>query len=95
MTRSGRSLADLASTVPMLPQQQRTIPARHKDQWEGDPAIRRAIAAAEDRLGASGRVLVRPSGTEPAIRVMVEGSDAGLVSELADELAVLAGQRLN
>jgi phosphoglucosamine mutase len=95
MTRSGRSLADLASAVPMLPQQQRTIPARHKDQWEGDPAIRRAIAAAEGRLGASGRVLVRPSGTEPAIRVMVEGSDARLVTELADELAVLAGQRLN
>jgi phosphoglucosamine mutase len=95
MTRSGRSLADLASAVPMLPQQQRTIPARHKDQWEGDPAIGRAIAAAEDRLGASGRVLVRPSGTEPAIRVMVEGSDARLVTELADELAVLAGQRLN
>jgi len=40
-------------------------------------------------------VLVRPSGTEPAIRVMVEGSDARLVTELADELAVLAGQRLN
>jgi phosphoglucosamine mutase len=95
MTRSGRSLADLASAVPMLPQQQRTIPARHKDQWEGDPAIRKAIAAAEDRLGVSGRVLVRPSGTEPAIRVMVEGSEAGLVAELADELAVLAGQRLN
>jgi phosphoglucosamine mutase len=95
MTRSGRSLADLASAVPMLPQQQRTIPARHKDQWEGDPAIRRAIADAEDRLGASGRVLVRPSGTEPAIRVMVEGPEAGLVARLADELAVLAGQRLN
>ena len=95
MTRSGRSLADLASAVPMLPQQQRTIPARHKDQWEGDPAIRRAIADAEDRLGASGRVLVRPSGTEPAIRVMGEGPEAGLVARLADELAVLAGQRLN
>lgn len=95
MARSGRGLADLASQVPMLPQQQRAIPARHKDQWEGDPAIRRAIARAESRLGSSGRVLVRPSGTEPAIRVMVEGPDAGLVAELADELAALAGERLN
>jgi phosphoglucosamine mutase len=95
MARSGRGLADLAAQVPMLPQQQRTIPARHKDQWEGDVAIRRAIAGAEVRLGPSGRVLVRPSGTEPAIRVMVEGPDAGLVTELADELAALAGQRLN
>ena len=95
MTRTGRSLADLASDVPMLPQQQRTIPARHRDQWEGDPAIRRAIAGAESRLGPGGRVLVRPSGTEPAIRVMVEGAESDLVSELADQLAALAGQRLN
>ncbi len=95
MTRTGRSLADLVSQVPLLPQQQRTIPARHKDQWEGDPAIRKAIAIAESRLGPGGRVLVRPSGTEPAIRVMVEGPEAGLVSELADQLAALAGERLN
>ena len=95
MTRTGRSLADLAAQIPMMPQQQRAIPARHKDQWEGDPVISRAIAIAESRLGSSGRVLVRPSGTEPAIRVMVEGSDAGLVAELADELAAVAGERLN
>jgi phosphoglucosamine mutase len=95
MTRTGRSLADLASQVPMLPQQQRTIPARHKDQWEGDPVMRRAIARAESRLGSAGRVLVRPSGTEPAIRVMVEGPEGALVAELADELAALAGERLN
>jgi phosphoglucosamine mutase len=95
MTRTGRSLADLAAQVPMLPQQQRAIPARHKDQWEGDPAIRKAIASAEARLGPGGRVLVRPSGTEPAIRVMVEGTDGLLVTELADQLAALAGERLN
>ena len=95
MTRTGRSLADLASQVPMMPQQQRAIPARHKDQWEGDPVISRLIARAEARLGSSGRVLVRPSGTEPAIRVMVEGPDAGLVAELADELAAVARERLN
>ena len=95
MARTGRTLADLAAQVPMLPQQQRAIPARHKDQWEGDPAIRKAIAAAEARLGVGGRVLVRPSGTEPAIRVMVEGTDGHLVTELADQLAALAGERLN
>jgi phosphoglucosamine mutase len=95
MTHTGRSLADLAGQVPMLPQQQRAVPARHKDQWEGDPVIRGAIVKAESRLGSSGRVLVRPSGTEPAIRVMVEGSDEALVAELADELAALAAERLN
>jgi phosphoglucosamine mutase len=95
MSRTGRALADLATQIPMLPQQQRAVPARHKDQWEGDPAIRKAIAAAELRLGPGGRVLVRPSGTEPAIRVMVEGPSSELVVELADQLAALAGERLN
>ena len=89
------TLADLAAEIPMLPQQQRAVTARHKDQWEGDAALQRAIAAASARLGASGRVLVRPSGTEPALRVMVEGPDEGLVAELADSLAALAGERLN
>jgi phosphoglucosamine mutase len=79
----------------MLPQQQRAVKARHKDQWEGDRALQRAIAAATVRLGGTGRVLVRPSGTEPTLRVMVEGPDEALVAELADSLAGLAGERLN
>jgi phosphoglucosamine mutase len=95
MTRTGRSLAELAAAIPMLPQQQRAVKARHKDQWEGEPALQRAIRDAERRLGGEGRVLVRPSGTEPALRVMVEGPDEGLVSELADTIAALAGERLN
>jgi phosphoglucosamine mutase len=95
MGRSGRSLAELAAQITLLPQQQRAVKARHKDQWEGDHALQRAIAAAQARLGSAGRVLVRPSGTEPALRVMVEGPDAELVAELADALAALAGERLN
>ena len=95
MTRAGRPLADLAARIPMLPQQQRAVKARHKEQWEGDRAILRAIRDAESRLGDGGRVLVRPSGTEPALRVMVEGADAALVLQLADEIATLADQRLN
>jgi phosphoglucosamine mutase len=88
-------LASLAARIPMLPQQQRAVQARHKDQWEGDPVLQRAIADASDRLGPGGRVLVRPSGTEPALRVMVEGTDPTLVTELADAIAALAGERLN
>ena len=95
MARRERSLAELAAEIPLLPQQQRAVRARHKDQWEGDPVLTRAIADATSRLGGRGRVLVRPSGTEPALRVMVEGEDAELVSELADALAGLAGERLH
>ncbi|MEO5940007.1 MAG: phosphoglucosamine mutase [Candidatus Limnocylindrales bacterium] len=95
MTRARQPLAGLAARIPMLPQQQRAVKARHKDQWEGDREILRAIRDAETRLGGAGRVLVRPSGTEPALRVMVEGPDADLVAELADALATLAGDRLN
>jgi phosphoglucosamine mutase len=95
MGRRAASLAELAAEIPMLPQQQRAVRARHKDQWEGDPVLGRAIADAQARLGDRGRVLVRPSGTEPALRVMVEGEDEPLVAELADSLAALAGERLH
>jgi phosphoglucosamine mutase len=95
MTRTARPIADLASRIPLLPQQQRAVKARHKDQWEGDLALQRAIRDAEQRLGGDGRVLVRPSGTEPALRVMIEGRDPDLVTELADAIAALAGERLN
>ncbi len=95
MTRAGGPLAELAARIPLLPQQQRAVKARHRDQWEGDPAMQRAIRDAQERLGPAGRVLVRPSGTEPALRVMVEGPDAALVTELADAISNLAGERLN
>lgn len=95
MARRSAGLAELAEAIPLLPQQQRAVKARHKDQWEGDQALQRAIAAATARLEGEGRILVRPSGTEPALRVMVEGPDEALVAELADSLAALAGERLN
>jgi phosphoglucosamine mutase len=92
---SGRTLADLAERIPLLPQEQRAVRVRHKEQWEGDAVLLKAIADAEARLGTGGRVLVRPSGTEPALRVMIEGRDAEVVRELADGLSTLAEQRLH
>jgi phosphoglucosamine mutase len=93
--RAGRPIDELATAIPLFPQQQRAVPARRKEQWETDPVLGVAIAAARARLGAGGRILVRPSGTEPALRVMVEGPDATVVLELADTLAALAGERLH
>ncbi|MDA8236691.1 MAG: phosphoglucosamine mutase [Chloroflexi bacterium] len=93
--RADRSIDELAAAIPLLPQEQRAVVARRKEQWEADPVLGVAIEDARTRLGANGRVLVRPSGTEPALRVMVEGTDAALVAELADGLAALAGERLH
>ncbi|HEX8940495.1 MAG TPA: phosphoglucosamine mutase [Candidatus Limnocylindrales bacterium] len=95
MARRRAPLAELAAEIPLLPQQQRAVPARHKDQWEGDPVLQRSIADAQARLGDDGRILVRPSGTEPALRVMVEGRDAAVVTELADAIAAVAAERLD
>jgi phosphoglucosamine mutase len=95
MTAAHADIAELATAVPLLPQQQRAIRVRHRDQWEADLVLGQAIADAERRLAPHGRVLVRPSGTEPVLRVMVEGPDAAVVAELADSIATLAGDRLH
>jgi phosphoglucosamine mutase len=95
MTTAGSGLDALAGRIPLLPQQQRAIRVSHRDQWENDDVLLAAIADAEARLSPHGRILVRPSGTEPVLRVMVEGGDAAIVSELADAIAALAGERLH
>ena len=68
---------------------------RRRDEWEGDAEFLSAIQRATDRMGDRGRVLVRPSGTEPRIRIMVEGDDPAEIEEMARELATLAEARLN
>ena len=95
MARSGRRLSELAADVPLYPQQQRAITVRHKDQWDADRQLVAAVRAAEEELAGRGRILVRPSGTEPALRIMVEGEDPARVLALADSLAALAAERLN
>ena len=81
--------------VGPFPQQQRTVPVRHKDQWEADPRFVRAVEDARRSLDGSGRLLIRPSGTESALRIMVEGEDEAKVAALTDSLADLAAERLN
>ena len=95
VSRTGRPLSELAAQISLLPQQQRTVLVRHKDQWDADPTFARAMAEASQSLDGRGRVLVRPSGTETALRIMVEGEDAARVREMADSLASLAAERLN
>jgi phosphoglucosamine mutase len=95
VSRSGGSIADLASRIPLFPQVQRAIRVPHKERWETDPEIVAAVEDARTRLGRAGRILVRPSGTEPVLRIMVEGPDEGVVAELADGIGALAEERLH
>lgn len=91
----GACLSELAARIPRLPQVMLDSAVRHKDQWQVDPEFGAAVAQATNVLRGRGRILVRPSGTEPKIRIMVEGDDADEITEIARELARLAEARLN
>lgn len=85
--RSGSKLAELAGEMPRYPQTMINVRVASKPNLEELPAIKKAVAGVEATLGSTGRVVLRPSGTEPVIRVMVEGEDEALVKNLASELA--------
>ncbi len=95
MTAAGADIDELAGQIPLLPQQQRAVRVAHRMEWDADEVFAEAVAGAAARLAPRGRILVRPSGTEPVLRVMVEGDDAALVVEVADAIAALAGERLH
>ena len=86
---SGR-LADLRAGFTKLPQRLDNVRLPPGVDVLATGTVRQAVALAERRLGSRGRVLLRPSGTEPLLRVMVEGEDAALVEELVDDLMAAA-----
>jgi phosphoglucosamine mutase len=85
--RRGVTLADLAGVMTRYPQVLVNVAGVDKARAARSPELAAAVAAAQAELGASGRVLVRPSGTEPAVRIMVEAKDHGHARRLADTLA--------
>ncbi len=95
LVSTGKPLSELAAQIPLYPQQQRAVPVRHKEQWEAEPGFARAVEEARRSLDGHGRVLVRPSGTESSLRIMVEGDSEASVAQVADLLAALAVERLN
>jgi phosphoglucosamine mutase len=84
---NGRSLADLAQVMTRYPQVLVNVHGVDKVKAAGSGKLSSAVAAAQAELGDSGRVLVRPSGTEPAVRVMVEAIDSSQARTVADRLA--------
>ncbi|WP_067818883.1 phosphoglucosamine mutase [Nocardia inohanensis] len=89
MAETGRTLADLAGLVQTVPQVLLNVPVSDKAAVAKAPSVLDAVAEAERELGESGRVLLRPSGTEQLVRVMVEATDPEAAQRLADDLAKL------
>ncbi|RLV56531.1 phosphoglucosamine mutase [Aeromicrobium phragmitis] len=87
MVNSGRPMSDLAAVVTRLPQVLVNVADVDKSRAGTDPVVQGEIAAATAKLGDTGRVLLRPSGTEPVVRVMVEAPTESEATEVAGHLA--------
>ena len=96
MKRTGKSLSELAKCMEVYPQVLKNVRVSNigKVRFSSDEEIKKAIAKAEAELGEDGRVLVRVSGTEPLVRVMLEGKDEKLIEKLCDEIAEVVRERL-
>lgn len=94
MKRTGKPLSELAQAMSAVPQILLNITVKQKPKLESVPDIDRAIRESERRLNGSGRVLVRYSGTEPLLRIMVEGEQDSVIKEVAEDLARLVRTHL-
>ncbi|MCI9888067.1 phosphoglucosamine mutase [Micrococcales bacterium 31B] len=90
---SGRTASELASRIKRLPQVLLNVKDVDKARAAIDLEVQDAIAHAETELGDTGRVLLRPSGTEPLVRVMVEAADKGQAQEIAERLVDVVQRR--
>jgi phosphoglucosamine mutase len=87
MAETGRPLADLAGVMTRLPQVLINVREVDRNGVDGCEPLQKAVAEAESELGQGGRVLLRPSGTEPVVRVMVEAAEVSQAKEVAARLA--------
>ncbi|CAH2907712.1 MAG: Phosphoglucosamine mutase (EC [uncultured Paraburkholderia sp.] len=92
MKRSDRTLAELLDGVTLFPQKLINVRMKPDADWKGSDTIRRAIASAEDALDGRGRVLIRASGTEPVLRVMVEAEHVDDAVHHAESIAAAVTQ---
>jgi phosphoglucosamine mutase len=86
MVRSGEPLSELAQVMEVYPQRLINVPVEDRTSAESEP-VKEAVRRAESRLAGEGRILLRPSGTEPVVRVMVEHPDEAVCSEVCEEVA--------
>ncbi|MDD4665807.1 MAG: phosphoglucosamine mutase [Clostridia bacterium] len=91
---TGQPLSELAAQMSTYPQVLLNVRVKNKNSWVKNAAIKQAIAQAEKSLGQEGRLLVRPSGTEPLLRVMAEGEDQRQLEEIAERIGEIIVQEL-
>ena len=87
MLREERPLSELKSIMERYPQKLVNVPLKSMQDFETIPELVHLKNTLEERLGENGRLVIRPSGTEPVIRVMVEGTDPALIDAVAEEMA--------
>ncbi|MGE3260265.1 MAG: phosphoglucosamine mutase [Bacteriovoracia bacterium] len=87
MIRTGKSLSELKKEIPLMPQVREDVRVTEKKPAESIPEVKKLIAAAEKELAGRGRVFVRYSGTEPLVRVMIEGEDLKMIRAHAKKIA--------
>jgi phosphoglucosamine mutase len=92
MRRTGQSLSELAGGMPRYPQTMVNVETARRMNPDEFPSIREAVSKAEEELAKTGRVVLRASGTEPVVRVMVEGEDEAQVLTLAKRLASVVAE---
>jgi phosphoglucosamine mutase len=94
MVETGQKLSELKSCLTKYPQAQRNLRVTKKPAVEEMPDVLALVQKAQRELGESGRVLLRYSGTEPKVRLLIEGRDGGVINRQADEIAALLQSRI-
>lgn len=94
MVRTGKTMAELAACMTVYPQVLINVRGVDRTRVSGDEVLMRAVTQAEIALAGEGRVLLRPSGTEPVVRVMVEAARTEQAQSLAEDLAAIVQERL-
>ena len=89
MIKRNKPLSELATIMESFPQTLKNVRTSSRMEVQSIPGFPETVQKLEKKLGKKGRILVRPSGTEPVIRVMVEGQDDGMINEMAGELCEL------
>jgi phosphoglucosamine mutase len=94
MKKRDATLSELSSEIKLYPQILTNVVIEHRQDIKAFPEIEDAIQSAEKKLAGKGRILVRPSGTEPKIRVMLEGEDLRLIKKLGKDIAKVIQEKM-